>query len=335
MTQPASTTVHPLHRNVQPLDRVLLVRNPTAGAGHRVTELEDLKHRLESRGLVVEFVTDLELLTSLSASLQHTGRLRAVIACGGDGTVAEVVNRVGEQVPVTVYPMGTANLLAGYLGIPRDAAAMTRLVAEEGVVTHIDAGRANGRLFLLMVSCGFDADVVRRLHTRRRGRHITYFTWAQPILEAMRSYTYPVLRVTCTPPDAAEPTSQRTHWAFAVNLPVYAAGLSVAPEARADDAQLHVCTFHGGSLWLGIKNVGHVLFRRHKRLAAYKCEVATHVRIEADEPVPYQLDGDPGGMLPLEIETLPGRVTLLVPPAAARRHELTIIQTQMQGVPRR
>lgn len=335
MTPPASTTVPPHHRTAHPLDRVLLVRNPTAGAGHRVTELEDLKHRLESRGLIVEFVTDLEQLTSLSASLQHAGRLRVVIACGGDGTVAEVVNRVGEQVPVTVYPMGTANLLAGYLGIPRDAASMARLVAEEGVISRLDAGRANGRLFLLMVSCGFDADVVRRLHTRRRGRHITYFTWAQPILEAMRSYTYPVLRVMCTPPDGTEQTSQRTHWAFAVNLPVYAAGLSVAPEARADDGHLHVCTFHGGSLWHGIKHVGHVLLRRHKRLPEYKCEIATQVRIEADEPVPYQLDGDPGGMLPLDIEMLPGRVALLVPPAAAHRHELTIIQTQAQGVPPR
>jgi diacylglycerol kinase family enzyme len=316
---------------------VLLVCNPTAGAGHRVAELEELKRRLESRGLIVEFVTDLEQLASLATSLRHAGRLRVVIACGGDGTVAEVVNRVGVQAPVTVYPMGTANLLAGYLGIPRDAAAMARLVADEGVVARLDAGLANGRLFLLMVGCGFDADVVRRLHTRRRGRHITYFTWTQPIFEAMRSYTYPGLRVICTLPDG-EQITQRAHWAFAVNLPVYAAALSVAPEARAADGQLHVCTFHGGSLWHGIKYVGHILLGRHQRLSGYKCEVATHVRIEADEPVPYQLDGDPGGMLPLEIEILPGRVTLLTPPAAARRHELPVldaIKTQTQGAPPR
>jgi diacylglycerol kinase family enzyme len=37
------------------------------------------------------------------------------------------------------------------------------------------------------------------------------------------------------------------------------------------------------------------------------------LRIAADEDVPYQLDGDPGGMLPVEVEVLPGRVSLLVP----------------------
>jgi diacylglycerol kinase (ATP) len=37
------------------------------------------------------------------------------------------------------------------------------------------------------------------------------------------------------------------------------------------------------------------------------------VRITADVPVMYQLDGDPGGFLPLDIEILPQRLTMLVP----------------------
>jgi diacylglycerol kinase family enzyme len=40
------------------------------------------------------------------------------------------------------------------------------------------------------------------------------------------------------------------------------------------------------------------------------------VRIASDRSVPYQLDGDPGGQLPLEIEVLPSRLTIL---ASARR----------------
>jgi diacylglycerol kinase family enzyme len=37
------------------------------------------------------------------------------------------------------------------------------------------------------------------------------------------------------------------------------------------------------------------------------------VRVESIQPVPFQIDGDPGGVLPLEIEVLPGRMTLLGP----------------------
>ena len=48
------------------------------------------------------------------------------------------------------------------------------------------------------------------------------------------------------------------------------------------------------------------------------------VRFEADEPVAYQLDGDPGGMLPVEAEVLPGRLRLVV---ARRRAEAAASQT--------
>jgi diacylglycerol kinase family enzyme len=40
---------------------------------------------------------------------------------------------------------------------------------------------------------------------------------------------------------------------------------------------------------------------------------AGRLRITAKEPVAYQLDGDPGGVLPLDVEVLPERVTLVVP----------------------
>ena len=37
----------------------------------------------------------------------------------------------------------------------------------------------------------------------------------------------------------------------------------------------------------------------------------TSILIESDESVPYQLDGDPGGELPVRIRVLPGRLTFV------------------------
>jgi len=56
-----------------------------------------------------------------------------------------------------------------------------------------------------------------------------------------------------------------------------------------------------------------VCLGRHGRLT--DCHVARvrRLKLVSDEPVPYQLDGDPGGELPLDIEILPGRLTILVP----------------------
>jgi YegS/Rv2252/BmrU family lipid kinase len=294
-------------------DRVLVVANPGAGRRPSDRAVEEMAACLSAGGMKTEVITDLEGLAPLVSRYQADGSLRAVVAAGGDGTVAEIANRTTPETPLAVFPLGTANLLAGYLAIPQDAGGMARLL-REGTTVRLDAGRANGRVFLLMAGCGFDADVVHRMHRRRRTGHISYWSWAQPILESIRRYPFHDLRVYC---DSADRPVHSARWAFVVNLPVYAAGLNVAPAASGTDGMFDVCTFARGSFWHGLRYVGHVMMGRHQKLSDFKLARARRVRIESDAPVPYQLDGDPGGTLPLEIEMLPGRVTLWVPRARA------------------
>jgi diacylglycerol kinase family enzyme len=57
-----------------------------------------------------------------------------------------------------------------------------------------------------------------------------------------------------------------------------------------------------------------VYTQRQTRLSDCIIAQATHIQIDADQPVLYQLDGDPGGCLPLTIEVLPRRMTVIVAP---------------------
>ncbi len=294
-------------------DRVLIVTNPVAGSRLRREAIHDLVVRLNVVGLRAEVIDDLTQLSELIEAHRSAGRLRAVVAAGGDGTLAEVVNRAPHDVPLSVYPLGTANLLAGYFKLECDALALANTLAE-GATVQLDAGQANGRIFLSMVGCGFDGEVVQRLHAMRGGRHISYWTYARPILEAIQSYPYPELRVTCQAVDGqAGATTLAACWAFIVNLPVYAGGLRLAPEAVATDGQLDVCTFDRGSFWHALKYLGFVAIGQHRALADCSLARVQRMRIESNARVPYQLDGDPGGFLPLEIEVLPGRLTLAAP----------------------
>jgi diacylglycerol kinase family enzyme len=106
----------------------------------------------------------------------------------------------------------------------------------------------------------------------------------------------------------------RARWVFAVNLPQYAVGLRIAPRALGNDGLLDVCTFRAGSLWNGLRYLGGVILGRHEHWPDFVSVRTSRLRIESDEAVPYQLDGDPGGTLPLEIEVQPDRVTLICPP---------------------
>jgi diacylglycerol kinase (ATP) len=306
-------------------ERVLIVTNPHAGSRSRTKLIDRLVSGLETDGFMVQVITNLAELAAIANSPVVEG-IRAVIAAGGDGTVSAVVNRTPAEIPVAVLPLGTENLLAKYLGIRQDVEQIRHLLAR-GATVQLDAGRAGQRIFLLMAGCGFDADVVRRLHQERSG-HIHHLSYVKPILDSIRSYEYPELRVYCEPMAENAPGSQQlgdqpyisARWVFVINLPRYAAGLQIVPDAVATDGLLDVCTFKDGSLFSGLRYLAGILLGQHRSWDDCITQKTHKLRIESVGDVPLQLDGDPAGMLPVEIESLPGRVKLIVEASWARRH---------------
>jgi diacylglycerol kinase family enzyme len=207
-------------------------------------------------------------------------------------------------------------LLAKYLGHTANPPELAEIIAR-GATVQLDAGQAGDRLFLLMAGCGFDAEVVRRLHDARRG-HISHFSYVKPIFEAIRNYQYPPVRVYCRD-DSGQEIELSARWVFVINVPRYARWLAISPDAAADDGLLNVCTFKEGSLVSGLVYLSGVVFGQHQSWDDFVSVKATSVRLEADGEVPYQLDGDPGGYLPLEIKVLPGRLRFVVSEAWAAR----------------
>lgn len=297
---------------------VLIGFNPLAGARdpRKRERVEQLCEELRARGFISEVVSDRESLAMQGADELRQGKLRAVVAAGGDGTVSDLVNRTAPETPIAVLPLGTENLLARYFGMPRDPAEVAAVIAA-GASISLDAGRANGRLFLLMAGCGFDGDVVRRLHAARDG-HITQWSYAKHIFASIRTYQYPEFQITCrlsggefeTPIEHAV----AARWAFVSNVPKYAGGLRLSRAAACDDGRLDLCAFQGASVWSGLRYLFGVLAGRHQAMRDCVTAQATQFVFNSAEPVPYQLDGDPGGWLPLTIEVLPRRMTVLVPP---------------------
>jgi diacylglycerol kinase (ATP) len=305
-------------------DRVAILVNPKAGAQAAGPWAERLAQRLRGEGFATELFTDLPQAAAKANQWHAEGSLRTLVGAGGDGTAAELVNRTAEGIPITLLPAGNSNLLARYFNLSKDVEALCRTVVD-GVTARVDAGVANGRIFLLMASCGFDAEVVHRLHARRTG-HVSIRSYFQPIAEAIWSYDFPAIRVHCGEEGAADwPTLVR--WLFVFNLPCYGGGFRIAPHADGADGLLDVCSFRQGRFWPGLGYVAALLLRRHQRLAGWTTRRARRLRITSDGPAPYQLDGDPGGMLPVEIETLPGRLTLMIPKETVRTIASTDVQT--------
>jgi diacylglycerol kinase (ATP) len=302
---------------------VLISMNPRAGVRSRHEHVAEIKAALEVGGFEVLMTTDLDALNGMAASGQESGKLRAVLAIGGDGTASIVRNHVPLEIPLLNVPMGTENLLGRFLGQLSTADAVRRTV-EEGVVISLDLCKAGDKVFLLMISAGFDAQVIRALHESRMGniRRSAYFL---PILNSIRDYTYPPMRLYSQADDASA-SPRLCRWLFGFNLPLYALGLPIAPAAVATDGLLDVCTFERGAIWSVARYLWHVMRKIHHTLPDAALSRTAHFRLEptTSASVAYQIDGDFGGTLPVEVDVLPGQLRLLVPPETARRLGFTI-----------
>jgi diacylglycerol kinase family enzyme len=293
--------------------------NPRAGSGRRRDRVQAIEALLSGAGYDVQMTTDLAELSGLSAQCWQDGHLRAIIAVGGDGTASAVRSRVPLEVPLLPVPMGTENLLGRYTGQLVDPAAVLRTV-EEGVVVGLDLGRANGKHFLLMISAGFDAEVIRSLHENRRG-NIRRTAYLLPVLQAIRRYRFPELQLYWDGAEASGALPLCCRWLFGFNLPLYALGLPIAPHASATDGMLDVCAFERGAAWSVVRYLWHVKRGGHQALADTSVLRASRFRLDAAKSpnTAYQLDGDHGGMLPVDVDILPGELRLLVSRETASR----------------
>jgi lipid kinase YegS len=91
-----------------------------------------------------------------------------VIACGGDGTLNEVVNGLdGRATPLGVIPLGTANDFARQMGIPEEADHAMDLILRRKPMC-IDTASMNGRRFLNVSTGGVGAEATQQTPTEAK-----------------------------------------------------------------------------------------------------------------------------------------------------------------------
>jgi diacylglycerol kinase (ATP) len=229
-----------------------------------------------------------------------------VVAAGGDGTMNAVANGLAENPrPLGVLPLGTANVLAREIGLPRDMDALASLMAE-GAASPVWPGRVGNRLFLMMAGVGFDAEVAAAVDPklkRRIGR--LAFVWAV-LLRLIRNRRCD-LRVAA---DGAE------HWAAALIVAKgrhYAGPFVLAPEANLAEPKLDLVLFRDGGRIAALRYLRALLLARISRATGVITLRVRSASVSASEPVPVQADGEIIGAVPVEIDLAPLPVMLIRP----------------------
>jgi YegS/Rv2252/BmrU family lipid kinase len=283
---------------------VAILANPLAGRRSNRKFLDELTQALAQKELEPVVCWKRTELTALLPS--YRDQLRCVVAAGGDGTLNDVLNQV-TTVPTAIFPLGNENLVAQHFGLRTSAVDLAETIA----AAHwkaLDLGRVGERYFSIMVSAGFDAEVVHQVHKQRQG-HVSKLSYAWQIARGLPSYAFPGIEVEVI--DTGERLCGAM--AFVFNLPRYGLGLPIAPKAHPADGWLDLYVFQCP----GVRHLLHYLWavsrRQHERMPDVQHRRVTQVRLWSEHTVPVQADGDPVGYLPVSVEVVPRAWSLITP----------------------
>jgi len=180
--------------------RLALLINRAAGSFRRLPLEETvaaITDRLRRGGHLVEVeIRDPAELPNALAALAGDERLDAVVVGGGDGTMlAAILAGLGVTRPLGLLPLGTMNLLARDLGLPRDPINAADLLATAHLA-EIDLAEVNSVPFAIWASLGMHPWMVRRRdHLQRDGMG----KWRAMALAALRALRrYPMVKVRLT-----------------------------------------------------------------------------------------------------------------------------------------
>jgi YegS/Rv2252/BmrU family lipid kinase len=293
---------------------LIIVFNPVAGP-RRTQLLWRVLDLLIANGIRVELVktTDAGHAQKLAHAAATAGT-ELVVAAGGDGTIAEVANGlIGSHARLGVIPLGTANVLAHELGLPFSANALaaalafrrTRLIWP-GLARGIGpCGGERSRLFVQMLSVGFDAHVVHRLPVRLK-RTCGRGAYVAQTLRELGRYRFRPIRVRL---DGAETQAASV---IVSKGRLYAGRYLLAPDARPGEPGFSVVLFdHSGpsaALMYGAALPLDLLAKAPglRRIRARRIEFLS------DHVVPAQSDGDAVAVVPVAVTDAPRPIEIVV-----------------------
>lgn len=304
------------------LRNALLIHNPNAGNGGngRRRLLDNARRILAAGGIDAELAETKGPgdATEIASRATAEGR-QLVIACGGDGTLNEVVNGLaghqnGHRVPLGLLPGGTANILAKELGIPWDIPRATQKLLH-GEVKEIALGLATPlrqperrKYFLSVAGAGPDGMIVYSVDLDLKARVGILAYWWQGAVEVMR-YKYPHFRV------VAGGKQIEATLVVVGRTKNYGGPFKITTEADLYEDQFEVMALTTQSgfkylsylpqLWMNkLRGVDGVHFYKSDSVV---CEPMDH------HPVYAQIDGEPLARLPIEFKIVPRALKLLVP----------------------
>jgi YegS/Rv2252/BmrU family lipid kinase len=229
-----------------------------------------------------------------------------VAAYGGDGTVGEVAAGLqGMNVPLAIFPGGTANVMSIELGVPGDLQEAMELL-KVGVLRPVDLGKAGDRVFMLRATIGFSAEIIRTTEREDKNRlgSLAYILSGLILLPDAHSVPYELIL------NGETVQASATICLIANSGNLGLPGLTLSPKMSVSDGLLDVVLIEAESLGALLSVVSS---------AAGISEPVHHwqvreVTVIANPPQTVEVDGELIAPTPLTVSVIPNALRVIVPP---------------------
>ncbi len=314
--------------------RALLLYNPVSGSRHderrrKVTTAAEVFHAA-GVDATLEEMTGPGSATRQARAASESG-YDTVIACGGDGSVHEVLpGLVNTSTTLGVLPLGTGNALAVDLRLPRDPAQAARmllrskaralLVPQIAFDYPVGRVRDHARYFMVGAGVGADAYLSYRMTVAFKSRWGMSAYYAEA-WKQWATYNYPLFEVEFR--DGERLRREQVSELLAIRVE-HMGGLlrRLAPGASLYRDDLRLVLMKSRSRLSYVRYVAGLQFDRAWTGNDIELVYSTSLTCRAlgDETRIYsQADGELLSTLPVTIQMTDARVNLLVPGKDARR----------------
>lgn len=313
--------------------KAALVYNPASGQRHhlRLALVQEAADALNAAGIETTLIpTEGPGSAGRQAVAAISAGHDAVFACGGDGTMHDVLQGMVAfpDIPLGLVPLGTGNVLANDLGIPwkpaRAIAAQLkftpRCIAAGQVEYQSPSGGRDSRYFTVMAGIGADALMIHRVTKAAKSRWgVLAYVWQMVRIAISHPYEEFSVAVTtdCDPPSQVLNASQIA----AVRITNFGNFMQqFAPDAALTRDDFQAILVSSSSRLKGVAYMLGAILRRRwnfkgiQRLHCTKLECSALDRQEYAHGLYVQADGELLGTLPVTIRIVPAAFTLLMPP---------------------
>jgi YegS/Rv2252/BmrU family lipid kinase len=310
--------------------RVALIYNPASGqySSRRDAAVGKIKAALREAGVVAEaFETGAPGSAMALAGQAVRDGFDTILACGGDGTVHEVLQSlVGTDVALGVVPLGTANALASDLRLIAPPGKVARKLLDSAPVRvsvgrihyHDHTGKPGARYFIVAAGIGADALLMSRLDVRLK-RRLGYVLY---LIEAWRTWatsSFPLFEAVLPSNGNGGGRIVEVSQLLAVRVRSFGGVLgTLAPGASLRNGSLSLLAFKTRSrlrylMFLLAALAGRHTFEREVELLDTP-SIECRARNGSAEELFVEADGEVLGSLPVRLEVVPHSLTLLIPP---------------------